>query len=121
MSLPYKRDLIPRAQELRKHATPQEDKLRYRFLKSYPIRFQRQKTIDTFIDDFYCAKARLVIELDGAQHFTPAGCEYDLMRSGVLERYGLKVIRFTNTEIENQFMTVCGRIDQTVKERIAHL
>jgi len=121
VSLPYKRTLIPRAQELRKNATPQENKLWYRFLKSYPVRFQRQKTIDTFITDFYCYEARLVIEIDGAQHFTSAGREYDLMRSGVLERYGLEVLRFTNAEIENQFMTVCERIDQIVKERIAHL
>lgn len=121
MSLPYRRMLIPRAKELRKNATPQEDKLWYRYLKDYPIRFQRQKAIDTFIADFYCYEARLVIELDGAQHFTTAGLEYDLMRSGVLEQYGLEVLRFTNREIENQFMSVCNRIDQAVRERINQL
>lgn len=120
MPLPYKRNLIPRAKELRKNATKQENHLWYDFLKDYPIRFQRQKTIDTFIADFYCHQARLVIEIDGAQHFTIAGQEYDGMRSGVLERYGLKVLRFTNQEIENRFMSVCDRIDQIVKERIAY-
>ena len=118
MSLPYQRRLIPRAKELRKNATPQEDKLWYRFLKDYPVRFQRQKTIGSFIADFYCAKAHLIIELDGAQHFTCGGKEYDQMRTGVLEQYGLEVIRFTNTEIENGFLSVCDRIDQIIKERV---
>ncbi|MBR5561226.1 MAG: endonuclease domain-containing protein [Clostridia bacterium] len=117
MSLPYQRKLIDRARELRKRATPQEDKLWYRFLKDYPVRFQRQKIIDTFIADFYCHEACLIIEIDGAPHFTAAGQEYDRMRSAVLERYGLEVIRFTNGEIENQFMSVCSRIDLIVKER----
>ena len=120
MPLPYKRQLILRAKELRKDATKQEKHLWYDFLKDYPVRFQRQKTIDTFIADFYCYKARLVIELDGGQHFTQAGLEYDMMRSGVLERYGLEVIRFTNREVDEQFVFVCERIDKTVKERIAH-
>ena len=118
MPLPYKRGLIPRAKELRNQATRQENHLWYDYLKDYPIRFQRQKTIDTFIADFYCYKARLVIELDGAHHFTAAGKEYDLMRSGVLERYGLEVLRFTNHEIDHQFTGVCEKIDQTVKERM---
>ena len=74
----------------------------------YPVRFQRQKTMDTFIADFYCYESRLIIELDGAQHFTVAGKEYDLMRSGVLERYGLEVLRFTNYEIDHQFVGVCA-------------
>ena len=120
MSLPYKRALIPNAQKLRKHATPQEDKLWYRFLKSYYPRFQRQKTINTFIADFYCHDARLVIELDGAQHFTAAGKEYDLMRSSVLVQYGLEVLRFTDAEIDQQFMTVCERIDRVVRARVPH-
>ena len=118
MSLPYQRKLISRAKELRKNATPQEGKLWYRFLKDYPVRFQRQKTIGSFIADFYCAKAQLIIELDGAQHFTIAGREYDLMRSAVLEQYGLEVLRFTNQEIDHQFLGVCAQIDQIVKERI---
>ena len=121
MSLPYKRTLISRAKELRRNATDQEDKLWYRYLRSYPIRFQRQKTIDTFIADFYCSKARLIVEIDGKQHFSVAGQEYDLMRSAVFERYGIAVLRFANIEVENQFMSVCDQIDQTVKERIACL
>ena len=65
MSLPYQGKLIPRAKELRKGATKQENHLWYDFLRGYPMRFQRQKTIDGFIADFYCHVARLVVEVDG--------------------------------------------------------
>ena len=73
MSLEYNKNLIPRAKELRKNAMPQENHPWYDFLRSYKPRFQRQKTIGQFIADFYCEKAKLVIELDGSQHFTPEG------------------------------------------------
>ena len=76
MSLPYKNKLIPRAKELRKNATRQENHLWYDFLRSYPVRFQRQKTIGSFIVDFYCHAAKLVIELDGSQHYTDQGVAY---------------------------------------------
>ena len=76
MSLPYQKKLIPRAQELRKKATKQENHLWYDFLHNYPVRFQRQKTIDSFIVDFYCHEARLVIELDGSQHYDEQGLAY---------------------------------------------
>ena len=70
MSLPYNHKLIPRAKELRKDATEREKCLWYKYLSQYPIRFQRHKTIGRFIADFYCAKAKLAIELDGSQHFS---------------------------------------------------
>lgn len=81
MSLPYKKHLIPRAKELRKEATKQENHLWYDFLCSYPVRFQRQKTVGSFIADFYCHKAKLVIELDGSQHYSEQGQAYDEERS----------------------------------------
>ena len=117
MPVEYQRKMIPRAKELRKNMTPQERRLWYDFLCDYPVRFQRQKTICSFIADFYCFRAKLIVEVDGAQHFTNQGRAYDLERSAVLDRYGLKVIRFTNDEIEKQFLTVCGRIDKAVRER----
>ena len=70
MSLSYKCDNIPLAKTLRKNATPQEKHLWYDFLSTYPVRFQRQKAIDNFIADFYCHEAKLVIEIDGSQHYT---------------------------------------------------
>ena len=118
MPIPYERKLIPYAKKLRKKATPQEDKLWYRFLKDYPIRFQRQKTIDSFIADFYCYQAKLIVEIDGQQHYTAQGSAYDRDRTVILMRYGLKVIRFTNQEIDQQFLSVCSQIDQAVHQRL---
>ena len=66
----YNKDNIPLARVLRKNMTPWERRLWYDFLRNYPVRFQRQKAIGNYIADFYCAKARLVIELDGGGHYT---------------------------------------------------
>jgi len=118
MPIEYQRKMIPRAKELRKDMTPQEKKLWYDFLNNFPVRFQRQKTIGSFIADFYCYRAKLIVEVDGQQHYTAQGMAYDLERSAILDRYGLKVIRFTNREIDRQFMTVCAKIEQAVNERM---
>ena len=117
MSLPYQNKLIPRAKELRKNATRQEKKLWYGFLNSYPVRFQRQKSIDSFVADFYCHEAKLVVELDGSQHYEEAGIARDKERSAILEKYGLKVIRFSNLEVDRNFQVVCTAIDLAVKAR----
>ena len=118
MSLNYNQKLIPRAQELRKNMTKQEKHLWYDFLCKYPIRFQRQKTIDNYIVDFYCHKAKLVIELDGSQHYTEDGLVYDNIRTDILERYDLEVIRFSNMDIDRNFTSVCEAIDGKVRKRI---
>lgn len=65
----YNKDNIKLAKNLRKNLTPWERKLWYDFLRTYPVRFQRQKTISNYIVDFYCARARLIIELDGGGHY----------------------------------------------------
>ena len=106
------------AQSLRKEMTPWERKLWYLFLKDYPIRFQRQKCIDNFIVDFYCYKAKIVIELDGRGHYEPEAEQYDHKRTEVLKDYGLKVLRFCNTDIDKKFYSVCTVIDDEVKNRI---
>ena len=108
----------PFARRLRKEMTPWERKLWYLFLKDYPIRFQRQKCIDQYIVDFYCFKAKLVIELDGGGHYDPVAAEKDNKRTEILQRYGLKVIRFCNTDIDKNFYGVCTVIDDEVKGRI---
>ncbi len=118
MSLPYGKKMIPLAKELRKHATKQENHLWYDFLRSYPVRFQRQKAIGHFIVDFYCHAAKLVVEIDGSQHYTDQGTVYDSERSAILSRYGLTVIRFSNLEIERRFQEVCTAIHQEVQSRI---
>ena len=98
--------------------TKQERKLWYEFLVSYPVKFYRQRPIDKYIADFYCSKAKLVIELDGSQHYTEEGLEYDSIRTEILELYGLKVIRFRNYEIEHDFDAVCKKIDHYCKQQI---
>ncbi|MBE6759792.1 MAG: endonuclease domain-containing protein [Ruminococcaceae bacterium] len=118
MSLPYDRRLIEQARQLRKNATRQENHLWYDFLRTYPTRFQRQKTIGGFIVDFYCHAARLVIELDGSHHFSEQGMAHDRDRTAVLEGYELKVIRFSNHDVDTRFSSVCEQIDITVSERI---
>ena len=106
------------AQEFRKKATPQENHLWYDFLRSYPVRFQRQKAIDTYIVDFYCHAAKLVIEIDGSQHYEPKGHAYDEQRTAVLQKYGLEVLRFSNRDINTSFRAVCEQIDNEVNRRM---
>jgi very-short-patch-repair endonuclease len=115
MSLDYNEKNIPLAKNLRKNATPQENHLWYDFLSKYEVRFQRQKAIDNFIADFYCHNAKLIIEIDGAQHYTPEGKQKDEFRTEILEGYDLKVIRFTNDQIDRNFEGVCRYIDRVVK------
>ena len=105
------------AKTLRKNMTPWERKLWYCFLKDYPIRFQRQKCIDNYIVDFYCFQAKLVIELDGGGHYTDEAEKRDAFRTNILEKYGLKVIRFCNLDIDKNFYGVCTVIDHEVKKR----
>ena len=116
MSLKYNGNNIPRAKELRKNATPEENHLWYDFLRNYTVRFQRQKAIDHFIADFYCHAAKLVIELDGSQHYEEQHKRYDDFRTEILEGYDLTVIRFTNTQVKKNFEGVCQYIDQVVRK-----
>ena len=121
MSLPYRQDLIQQAKRLRKQGTKQEKHLWYDYLRTYPVRFQRQKTIRGFIVDFYCHAAKLVIELDGAQHNEAQGRAYDRERTAILESYHLVVVRFLNQQIDRNFSEVCAQIDQIVKQRTKSL
>ena len=116
-NLPYDSRLNERAKELRRKMTPQERKLWHRFLKDYSIKIYKQRVIKFFVVDFYCAEARLVIELDGSQHYTEQGKAYDQERSQILREYGLYVLRFSNREIETQFPEVCQKIRQTIEAR----
>ena len=119
MSLDYNENNIPLAKRLRKNATPQENRLWYDFLSKYEVRFQRQKAIDNFIADFYCHKARIIIEVDGEQHHTEKGMKKDEFRTEILEGYNLSVIRFTNHQINTNFDGVCKYIDFVVKSTIS--
>ena len=98
--------------------TKEELQLWYNFLNDYPIRFLKQKVIDDYIVDFYCHKAKLVIELDGTQHYDLKHRYHDNVRTANLESRGLKVIRIQNNEILNNFSGVCEYIDSVVRERV---
>ena len=102
----YNKENIPLAKTLRKNMTPLERKLKYDFLRNYPVRFQRQKAIGNYIVDFYCARARLVIELDGGGHYTAEQIEKDEMRTKDLESMNLTVVRICNLDIDRNFSGV---------------
>jgi very-short-patch-repair endonuclease len=112
--LPYNPALIPRARELRKSMTSAEKKLWYGYLKTFKFRVLRQRPIDHFIVDFYCPRLNLVIEVDGHSHFTTEGKQSDQERTQRLEGYGLKVIRFTNQQILQEFESVCEAIQNLI-------
>nr|MDD6335469.1 endonuclease domain-containing protein [bacterium] len=111
----YNNENIPLAKALRKNMPPWERKLWYDFLKNYPVRFQRQKAIGNHIADFYCAKAGLVIELDGGGHDTAVQALKDELRTKGLEPINLTVVRICNLDIDRNFSGVCQSIDLTVK------
>lgn len=104
--------------KLRKNMTKQERHLWYDFLRKYPIKIYRQRSIDCYIVDFYCSQANLVIEIDGGQHYTEEGIAYDQKRTAAIEKYNLKVIRFSNREIDIEFDGVCWKIDQIIQTQI---
>jgi very-short-patch-repair endonuclease len=108
--------LIMGARELRRKMTSQERQLWHGFLQKHPSKFYRQRVFDRFIVDFYCASAKLVIEIDGSQHCTTDGKKHDLERNTVLEALGLRVIRFSNYQVNHNFAQVCQEIDRQIKE-----
>ena len=112
----YRRDLKTRAQILRRDPTPAERKLWFEFLRSHSYKFTRQKPLGTYIADFYCAQKQLVIEVDGDSHFTVLGEAYDQRRTEVLAFQCVCVLRFTNTEVMQQFEAVCARIEEALAQ-----
>ena len=106
-----------KAQELRREMTNQENKLWYDYLKHHVVQFRRQKQFERYITDFYCSSAKLVIELDGLQHYTQAGIIHDRNRTAYLESLGLYVLRFTSREVEERFEEACAEIDRIIDER----
>ena len=104
--------LKQRSRELRCSATAYENHLWYDFLRTYPLQFYRQRVMGGYIVDFYCPKAKLVIELDGSQHLQPDAVIYDDARTKYLNARGLCVLRFSNHMIDQQFRFVCQTIAQ---------
>ena len=114
---PRKKELLPFARHLRKEMTKEERHLWYDYLRQYPKRFRRQEIIGNYIADFYCKEAALIVELDGSQHFEETGMANDRERTRFLESCGLRVLRFSNSDVNRNFAGVCEKIDLTVRSR----
>lgn len=107
------------AKSLRKDMTKEERHLWYDYLRNKDIRFIRQKVFGKYIVDFYCPKAKLIIELDGSQHFEEQAIKYDSERTAYLEQYGIKIIRIPNNEINQNFDGVCEYLDNEISQSLS--
>lgn len=121
MQYKHNKQLVPFAKHLRKEMTKEERHLWYDFLQPYPVKFSRQKVLGKYIADFYSAEAKLVIELDGSQHYEDGNTEKDMQRTEFLQGYGLTVIRIPNNEVSRNFRGVCEYIDAAVKQSLSQL
>ena len=121
MTIPKDNTQLENARRLRREMTPHERKLWYLFLRRYPVKIYKQRIIGRFIVDFYCTSARLVIELDGSQHYTEQGKCYDKERTAMIEAYGVQVLRFSNREVDSNLAGVCQTIAQTIHTRLTSM
>ena len=112
------KELRQRSQDLRKQMTKEERHLWYDFLKTYPVQFKRQYSVGPYFADFYCHKAKQIVELDVSQHCEPKAVEYDRLRTEYLQNQGFLVLRFSNYDIMTQFRAVCEAIDTAVRKRV---
>ena len=121
----YDKNLVKNAQKLRKEMTKEEKHLWYDFLKKLPIQVKRQKNIENYILDFYIPSLKIAIEIDGIQHTSEEGRIQDEKRDSVLNSYGIRVLRFQNRDINNNFLSVADEIlkvlgisyDELLKDR----
>ena len=104
------------ARRLRKELTKEEALLWHNFLKKYPLRFHRQYVIGNYIVDFYCHQAKLVLELDGSQHYEPEEQKKDAQRTAYLQGLGLRVLRISNLDVLQRFRAVCEMIHEEVEK-----
>ncbi len=116
--LKYNKKLTPIAKKLRRNMTEAEKSLWFNFLRNHDVRFRRQKVITSYIADFYCAKAKLVIEIDGNHHKIKANNDRDKFRTNYIGALDIKVIRFSNDEIIEAFNVVCNKINKILNERL---
>ena len=121
MERKHNKNIIPFAKNLRKNMTKEERHLWYDFLRNYPVKFTRQKVLGKYIADFYCAKANVVIELDGSQHYEEKEYIKDQNRTAYLQQFGINVIRIANIDVLKNFEGVCAYIDNEVKQILEQL
>ncbi len=111
-------EMLRRSRQLRQSMTKEENRLWFQFLRKYPLQFKRQYIIGNYIVDFYCYKARLIVELDGSQHCDPRDMEYDHKRTQFLKNQGYQVLRISNLDVLRQFSAVCSHIDRIARQRV---
>ena len=121
MEYKHNKELTENAKFLRNNMTKEEKHLWYDYLKKCPVRFSRQKVLGKYIADFYSAEAKIVIELDGAQHFEKENRIYDEKRTEFLEQYNLKIIRIPNSEINTNFEGICQYLDKQIEQSLSQL
>ena len=110
MNTQYNAKLTSNARKLRKDMTKEERHLWYDCLKQLPVTVHRQKILGNYIVDFYIASAKLVIELDGSQHYEETGQSKDAERDAYLSGIGCTVLRYSNADINQRFRNVCEDI-----------
>ena len=113
-----KRNTTKLAQALRTNATKEENTLWYQYLRCHPVQFRRQCAIGSYIADFYCAKALLVVELDGSQHYETEGVARDAVRTEYFASLGIYVLRFSNRDVHENLPGVCQEIERVVSQRL---
>jgi very-short-patch-repair endonuclease len=113
--LPYNPDLVERARQMRKNMTRAEFKLWTDFLKDHELKFMRQRPIDNYIVDFYCAEKKLAVEVDGDSHYSADAFEYDVQRTNVLKGYGIMILRSTNDDVLKNLSGFRQRISEVLK------
>ena len=121
MERKHNKMLTENAKILRNNMTKEEKHLWYDYLKKCPVRFSRQKVLGKYIADFYSAEAKIVIELDGAQHFEKENRIYDEKRTEFLEQYDLKIIRIPNGEINTNFEGICRYLEKQIEQSLSQL
>ena len=115
--LPKNYKMLEPARKLRREMTPQERKLWYAFLKDYPVKIYKQRIIESYIVDFYCAKAGLLILWYGPIHKPAKNNHHYTNRDHRLMSYGLEILRIPNTKIDSDFGQVCAYIDTILQCR----
>lgn len=118
MDTKHNKALLPAAKALRKNMTKEERRLWYDFLREYPVKFRRQKIVGKYIADFYCPSAKIVVELDGSQHYEDDAIEKDRERTEFIENLGITVIRIPNNYVNDNFEGVCEYLDTQIREHL---
>ncbi len=101
--------------------TKEERHLWYDCLKILPITVHRQKVIGRYVVDFYCASAKIAIEIDGSQHYEEKARQKDRIRDEYLNDLGITVLRYTNLDIHRNFKGVCADITNHIEEVVGEL